>query len=256
MIFNNKAAHFREQPYYNLLMLRSIFIMLLCAWILKSNAQFYIGAATGITYNSSTVSISELAYTKKNPGVGISCSIMGIYRIDDVFFLKLEPTLIQKNHSFYRTDLYEGLHTKFTNSYFQLPLKIAARTSYKQFSGYINTGIYGAYWNSKRIKGTIPDIFNVSPTMEDGTVNYDIKIRAYNEKLEFNPALDNRIEVGVNYGMGICYALTKNNTIFIETSQDHALNSQQKRYRSKEEKVRNQTLVFQLGFLKNLALNK
>ena len=185
-----------------------LFITLVCV-SMGAKAQFYIGLEAGMANNQLYTNTSNLAFTQYKKGSGMSIGIPMSYKIEEWFSIAATPSYTQKNYSVERTGYFQGIYQKSSNGYIQLPLMGQFSFGSEQIRGYVNLGIYAAYWATANIKGAQLNAlnpvdtayFNSTPTNISGEVN----LYNYNEKYAFNTVKDNRLELGWLTGVGVSY---------------------------------------------------
>ena len=221
-----------------------------------SNAQIFIGLEAGANKNSLITNNSNQAFTSYDSKNGIAVGIPILYNVNDWFALRASPSYTQKNYTINRTGFFKGIYQDNINEYLQLPLMGQFSFGNDQLKGYLDLGLYGAYWLSGKVKGAQSNILNpvdsayttVAPTNIAGTNN----LYAYNEKYTFNTTKDNRMEFGWIAGIGISYEINSGNRFFIEGRRIYSFTDQQKNYMINQTPRYNDIYGFNIGFLINL----
>jgi len=221
-----------------------------------SRAQFFIGLEAGGNKNSLITNNSNQAFTSYDSKSGISVGVPILYELNDWFALKASPSYMQKNYTINRTGFFNGIYQDNINGYLQLPLMGQFSFGEDQLKGYVNLGVYGAYWLSGKVKGAEANVLNpvdssyttVAPSNIAGINN----LYPYNEKYTFNPTKDNRMEFGWIAGIGISYETNNGNRFFIEGRRTYSFTDQQKKYMINQTPRYNDTYGINVGFLMSL----
>jgi Outer membrane protein beta-barrel domain len=209
-------------------------VTLLWLFAFSAKAQLYIGVEAGANKNYLITGNASESFTDYNSMKGLSGGIPVLYQVTDWFALQADPSFIQKNYKIVRTGFFTGVYQENHNNYIQLPLSAQFSFGSHELRGFVNLGLYGAYWMSSRVKGVEANILNtvdtayttVNPTSVLGE-NYGY---SYNQKYQFNNTKDNRLEFGAIAGVGISYELNETYRFFIEGRYTRSLTDQQKQY--------------------------
>jgi hypothetical protein len=229
-----------------------IFFVLFATVVILTDAkgQIAIGLEAGISNNFLHTDISKLSYTNNQSENGFIITVLVQYVINNTLFLKTAFTLLQKNHSYIRTGPYTGVYTRFTNSYGQLPVMAGINFGNKKIKALLQAGVYGAYWLQGKMKGQIPNIYNVTDSISsNGQITENYALAGFNQRYAFDSRKDRRFECGVTGGLGLTYFLNTRNSVLIEANYSHSLTSQQKNYMMNQEKRLNKTLAITAGYL-------
>ena len=125
-----------------------------------SRAQFFIGLEAGGNKNSLITNNSNQAFTSYDSKSGISVGVPILYELNDWFALRATPSYMQKNYTINRTGFFNGIYQDNMNGYLQLPLMGQFSFGEDQLKGYVNLGVYGAYWLSGKVKGAEANVLN------------------------------------------------------------------------------------------------
>lgn len=217
---------------------------------LLSKAQVSIGFGGGATANYLKTNISNRTYTTINSKLGYCIYLPFQYSFNNWISLYTDLSFMQKNYSIVRIDSFAGINQSFKNTYIQLPLIARWEHGRNRIKGFLDVGIYGAYWLKGRIKGNVPNIFNISDSVHaSGQVTEYFALDSYNEKYQFSSQRDNRIEFGWVAGIGAKYALGNRHSLFIECRYYYALTDQQKNYAIHLTPKYNQTFSTLIGLM-------
>ncbi len=220
-----------------------------------TNAQLSLGTEAGLAQNYLHTDINSLSYTNNAPRNGMIITLPVEYNLYNWLSIKTSITYIQKNHSFVRTGAYSGIYEIFMNAYLQLPLIISLKYGNGKINGFINTGMFTAYWVGARVKGKTPDIFNATDNINsNGQATETFPLVYFNEKHAFDNKRDRLYELGFTLGGGLCYSLSKKNSLQIEINYFRSLTDQQKSYLHNPGARFNQTMAFMLGYICNFRL--
>lgn len=225
---------------------------MLCCLTLQ--AQFSAGIEGGYNKNYLYTNTANRAFTTYNPSSGFSIGIPVQYTFSGWFSLMIDPNYSQKNYSLSRSDYYQGIYQINTNGYVQLPLITHFMFGGERIKGFLNTGIYGAYWASGKVKGTIPNILDMdSLNNSSGNSIYNTsKPATFNEKYQFDSRKDRRIDFGWLLGIGASYNLSEKYQLFIEGRYYQSILDQQKSYMVNQVPRYNQTYGISAGCMINL----
>ncbi len=204
------------------------FIMVIST--ISSNAQFAVGLDAGWNKNYIATNNANRTFTYYQPLSSITIGIPVQYTVNNWFAIAADPSFIQKNYRVQRGDFYAGIYQDNTNNYIQLPLMGHFMFGGSRLKGFLNAGIYGAYWMIGTVQGTLANILNpVDNAGGTSIYNYN-QPYSYKESYNFNPVRDNRFEFGWVAGVGLEYQLKKRIKIFTEGRLLYSFTDQQKNY--------------------------
>ena len=217
----------------------------------RLNAQFAVGIQAGADKNYLITNNASQAFTNYNSQMGIAVGIPVKYRINEWLGIQSGVEYIQKNFQINRTGFFQGIYQKNSNAYIQLPVMGNFSFGGDQLRGFVNLGVYAAYWASSRLKGTEANLLNTNDTAFY-TVN---PINAlgenngynYNEKYQFNSTKDNRMEFGWIAGAGVSYQMNEQFQLFIEGRHTSSFTDQQKNYQVNQIPRYNDTYSISIG---------
>jgi hypothetical protein len=219
--------------------------------------DFFIGIEAGWVTNYLITNISNLSFTRYEPRGGYTVAIPLQYSINSWFELYSNPGVIQKNYTYSRSGFFEGIRELHTNTYLQVPL--VARFSFggRRLKGFLDLGVYGAYWAWGRVSGSEPNILDPG-TQTYNSANpagiYDIINRYdFDERYDFNTVRDNRFEFGGTLGVGMRYEFASGFMAFIEGKKIQPVTDQQKKYMSNQVPRYNSTYAFTFGVMVNVS---
>ncbi len=226
----------------------------------KSNSKFSLGFEAGYNNNYLITNVSDLISTEYISKSGVSFGIPILYSVNDWFSIEACPSLIEKNYTMRRTGYYTGVYRDTKNTYLQLPISGQFSFGGEHLQGYLNLGVYAAYWSASKITGAMPNILNQpqygtyinNTNTFSSTIFQDYTAYKYDEPYQFNSIVDNRIELGGIIGGGIKYQFRENGKIFVETKYYYATSDQQKKYQQGLVPKYNETYSFSVGYLYNL----
>jgi len=233
-----------------------ILILLIFCIPIFSKAQFFIGLEAGANKNSLITNNSNQAFTTYNSKNGISIGLPILYEVNDWFALRAAPSYMQKNYTINRTGFFQGIYQDNINGYVQLPLMGQFSFGDDQLKGYVNLGLYGAYWISGRVKGAESNILNpidsAYTTVTPTTIAGENHLYPYDEKYQFNSIKDQRMEFGWIAGIGISYETANGTRFFIEGRRTYSFTDQQKNYMINQAPRYNDTYGINVGFLMDM----
>lgn len=114
------------------------------------------------------------------------------YDIHDWMGIRADFTWLHRNHKLYRTADARGFNYYTINSYVALPVMASFSFGGETIRGFLNTGVYGAYWTGFRDWGNTPGVFDALPDR-------------INEAREFDSTRDQRWDAGFVGGVGLEY---------------------------------------------------
>ena len=244
------------------------FVMLVFS--IHSKAQLYVGAEVGGNQNYLIKNVSSLNATEIVPKNGITLAAIVQYKFNDWFSVEATPQFIQKNYQIQRTGYYTGVYQRTDNNYLQLPVSAKFSFGTKKWKGFVDLGVYAAYWISSHIKGKIPNILDqsaynqaynpyvdapTSPVVMSETIFDDYNPYTFSQKYQFDKIKDRRYELGLSAGLGVSYEATPKITVFAEFKYSDALTDQQKKYQYVQDAQYNETGSFLVGFTRKIHLH-
>lgn len=211
---------------------------------LPSNAQHWsVGVTAGGDINTYSID-TEYQYDWRYKDVGgITLGIMGQYQMNDWFALRADFNYTQKNYRQHRTGKVSMEDYTHHNSYLQLPLMASFSFGTERIRGFLNLGVYGAYWTGGNISGTTTDV-----TFGDILDESDLESAvSFDMPYVFNSTRDNRLELGTVGGIGAEYRFNDHWAIQAELRMYYSLSSTTKDYMRIKNPRYNTTIACQLG---------
>ena len=232
-------------------MIKNLLVLLIIiVTITNTKGQIGIGLETGISNNFLHTDINKLSNTNNQSEYGFIISVPVHYTINSALFLKTAFTVLQKNYSYIRTGAFAGVYTRFTNTYGQLPVMAGINYGNKKINALLQAGVYGAYWLQGKMKGEIPNIYNVTDSIgRNGQITENYALAGFNQRYAFDSHKDRRFEFGLTGGLGLIYFLNTRNSVIVEANYSHSFADQQKNYMLNQGKRLNQTLAVTAGYL-------
>lgn len=215
-----------------------------------SFAQISVGLEAGWNKNYLVTNNANRAFTYYRPVSSFTIGIPVQFKVYDWFAIAADPSLIQKNYRVQRGDFYTGIYQDNTNNYLQLPLMGHFTFGGKRFNGFLNAGVYGAWWMNGMVRGTLANILNQVENAGSGSSisNYNQSF-IYKEAYRFNSIRDNRFEFGWVAGIGLEYQLRDRIKIFGEGRLLYSFTDQQKNYSINQVPRYNTTVGLNAGAL-------
>lgn len=238
-----------QRCYIDEMVVKQVFILILLAQGFASRAQLSVGVGIGYSHNHLREDVSDRSYTRNKNGGGYAAYFKVDYQVTDWLGLRAGCGIIQKNHSFFRTQRYTGIYQRFANSYLQWPLMGKIKVFQKsKFNVHATVGIYCAYWLSARVSGVTPNIFNTTAVIDEGgqIVDYFF-LTSYSARYEFNNVRDNRFEFGFAFGTEISYEFYDKYSFFLESNYYPSLTDQQQKYAINQSPRMNRTFSISAG---------
>lgn len=215
--------------------------------------QLSLGFESGLVSNRLITNISNRSFTINQSNAGYWIGIPLQYDLCKDFSVVMDPNFSQKEYSFVRTGPYSGIYEHFINDYFQLPVMAQVQWGQKKLRGMIRGGVYGGYWVSGRVRGSAPNILNVSDSAGAGGSTVEtLELSRYHERYLFSAERDERFEFGLAAGIGISYRLKEKITLTFESRVHQSITDQQKKYMINQVPQYNQTFAFLLGCMYSL----
>ena len=215
-----------------------------------------VGVEGGYNKNYLVTNNANRAFTNYMPLSGFALGIPLKYKITDWFAIATDPTFVQKNYSQQRSAFFIGVYQQNYNSYVQLPLMGHFMFGGKQLKGFLNVGLYGAWWLTGTVNGEMPNILDVTSQTSGSTI-YDYQNPySYNEKYAFDKRKDNRIEAGWIGGLGLAYDINSHYQVFTEGRLLYSFTDQQKKYMTNQVPRYNTTYGINAGIMVHLKNHK
>lgn len=106
--------------------------------------------------------------------------------------VRADLNVTQKNHRQYRTGFFNSNDYKTHNTYLQLPVMASFSFGVNKVRGFLNLGVYGGYWLSSHLEGTM---FSLE---ENKTLPVD-------EDVDFNDDRDPKYNTTLGLQVGVFY---------------------------------------------------
>lgn len=215
-----------------------------------SFAQFSVGLEAGWNKNYLVTNNANRAFTYYQPLSSFTIGIPLQYKVNDWFAVAADPSFIQKNYRVQRGDFYAGIYQDNTNNYLQLPLMGHFTFGGARLKGFLNAGVYGAWWMNGTVKGTVANILNQAEGMGNGgsIYNYNQSF-SYKEPYSFNSVRDNRFEFGWVAGLGLEFQVRDRIKVFGEGRLLYSFTDQQNNYSINQVPRYNTTVGLNAGVL-------
>jgi len=218
----------------------------------NSFAQFSVGLQAGWNKNYLVTNNANRPFTYYNPLSSFTIGIPVQYKFNDWFSIAADPSFIQKNYRVQRGDFFAGVYQDNTNNYLQLPLMGHFTFGGKRLRGFLNAGVYGAWWMNGTIKGTMANVLNQAEGAGGSSIYNFSQSYSYQENYSFNKVKDNRFEFGWVAGLGLEYELGDKIKIFSEGRLLYSFTDQQKKYSLNQVPRYNTTVGLNAGVLFSL----
>jgi len=193
----------------------SFFLALILFSFKPIKAQWSVGVEGGYTNNFLFTNNSNRQFTNYKPQGGAGASMIAQYRFSNWLAVESGVQYMMKNYKLERTDFFQGIYQHSSNGYIQVPLKADFMFGGKRLIGFLNLGVYGAYWAYGHVKGSMPNILNPIDSLATTGNFYNVtKPFNYDEAYSFDKKRDNRFEFGWVIGLGISYRLFSRWNIF------------------------------------------
>lgn len=164
----------------------------------------------------------------------------------------IAPTYLKKNSltSTHSSTTYQSQETN--NTYLQIDYSISFELGKRNVRPFIEAGCFSAYWLAGNDKGSIPDIFNVRDSIQNGSIVEYFQIASYNSQHEFDNKRDKRLEFGIKVGSGVKYYINKIYGLYFKILYYQSLTGQQKIYSIHQIGKYNKTIGICFGFFKKI----
>lgn len=211
---------------------------------LSCHAQKWrVGVTVGGDVNTYCIDKQYQYDWRYKKGSGISMGVMGQYQISDWFALRADLNYTQKNYRQYRTGNTYAEDYTHHNSYVQLPVMGSFSFGGERLRGFLNLGVYGAYWAGSSICGTTSEAVYL-----DGLNAPEFERPApVDQSYVFNSVRDNRAEFGAVAGVGAEYRISSHWALQAEVRMYYSLTSTTKDYMRVKNPRYNTTIAYQLG---------
>ena len=198
-----------------------------------AQAQWRVGVTGGADYNVFSMDHQYMIDYEDYGRWGVTAGVTGQYDVNSWLGVRADLSLTQKNYRTTRA-FYNDVNYKYTNNYLQMPLMASFRFGGERLHGFLNTGVYGAYWLSSHRKGTD---WNGAA---DVTTTID-------EKVDFYDKRDQRWDCGLVGGVGLEYLITDHWAAQAEVRYYYSTTSTTKQYMRNKDYRYNSTTAVQLG---------
>lgn len=230
----------------------SLFIAFLICFSF-SYAQLKVGLSAGMTRNYMETNIANRPFTDYRPESGFLISIPVKYTFNNWFAAEVDLEYIQKNWQLTRSGYYNGVYEKARNHYIQVPLLANFRFGSTHLKGFLNLGVYAAYWGWGNRKGQLanPDD-KIEEPLQFNNIFDMYRPYQYDEAFQFDGTRDRKLEWGTVIGLGLEYSITHNTSLNIEGRYLYALSDQQKKYMYGQIPRYSETYLLKIGVETNL----
>ena len=165
---------------------------------------------------------TQYAYNRSYHGeYGAYMGFFASYEFFDWLRVRVHFDMIQKNYKFSRTGFYDKLHTRYRNTYIDIPVMADFSFGGQKLKGHFLAGGYLGYWLSGHRTGTI---YIVDDEVETDAL-YD-----FDEAYTFDSNKDNRFDAGLATGAGLSYRFSNNIEVCAEYLLFYGLTSTTKNY--------------------------
>ena len=179
-------------------------------------AQWSAGLLAGADYNIHSQDTHYMTDYRFRGAAGMNFGLSFQYTVDDWLSFRVDPTFLQKNYQHTRNVLTQ-MDYHYINNYLLLPVLTSFHFGGFNLRGFVNAGVYGAYWLTSSRYGT-------------DRSNMTYKDYAFAERLAFNAERDKRLDLGLAGGLGIEYSFAPDWFAQIEARCYYSLTSQVKQY--------------------------
>jgi hypothetical protein len=218
---------------------------------LPVKAQWSGGVEFGPDVNSLKTNIANVPTTKYVPTLGYQFGLPFQYRIKRWFLLETEPSLLQKNDKLEWSAPLAPNYEHTRDTYLKLPVMadIVLDSNFLHYKFHCKTkfsftaqfGVYIAYWQWGRIKGTLPD-----PFLPSNSYSFD-------SAWVFNTRRDERWEMGWLAGGRLAYSFQKYWQLFVAARYYQSGTDQRRNYETDQVPQYNRTWTFSVGALFKLS---
>ncbi len=225
-------------------------VLMLC-FTTTAKAQWYIGIQGGYTHNTLHSNLGNFAFAAYKPVSGFTVGVPVQYQVNNWFAVQADASFITKAYKVERSEYYKGVYQTTTNNYLQLPVMGHFIFGGKSLKGFMNLGVYAAYWTQSKAKGVQVIINQKEPFQSEG-IDYALDryyYDEYNETLPFDSRRDRRIELGFLAGTGLNYDFSNRYRAFVEARYYYGVTDLQKNYMMNQIPRYNQTVAIQAGLM-------
>lgn len=213
----------------------------------SSKSQIFLGLSSGYSRNYMINNFNKYFIKKVAPGDGLVYSIDAEMYLKEKISISLSLMYIQKKYSLVRREPYNEYATKFSNNYFQLPLKMQFDIPLgNKYYFLLSGGAYIGYWINGYVTGIVPDIFSIDVSENEDQIEY-YRLVNYQDKYQFNMMKDKRSEFGMVLGTGIGFFVCRNIRIGFGVEYLGSLTGQETGTLSNQKRKVNKTLVTSFG---------
>lgn len=211
--------------------------------------KFKVGFSIGLSHNQLISDVSNLPLTKISGRFGHYGAIHFTYSIRERFDFSLASSYILKNFAQSRTDTLTGLFDIYNNGYFQLSPYLTYKLSIKKLFVSVSAGAFWSRWIEKRLEGSALNLYNSQIINGSTSTLQQFSSTNYNQSVSFDSRKDNRIEIGLNLGIGLGYILNSY-SIVTEVRLFNSFEDQQLKYMINQIGRYNKTFIYSMTLSK------
>lgn len=229
-----------------------LFFFVLCHF--SAFMQVSVGLGAGYAGNKLTTDISDLQYSilKNESGLVIEAPIK--FKTTRFFFFQAGIEFCQKKYSIRRTGNYNGIFSKYNNSYLSIYFLSGGDFSFKKITIALNVGLGVGYWLSSSISGKEPNILRLqSYTNANGSLIDVFQLEPYSYKYMFIQEEDNRWEITARLGISLTYPTSEKTSMFVTIDYLDARTDMKKHPRIGIASKYNSTFLVKTGIFVRLA---
>ncbi len=170
-------------------------IIIITCLLIKVNAQVSIGPKVG--FNWAMITDTTSAGFKGVLTNGTHFGAVINYAINDKY--SIQPEIIYSSKGSEQQTEDGAYYQKFSTSYIEIPILVKRTFGKKAFKGFVNAGPYFGYWTAGKYLWNDPEGI------------YDMNYKFEEIDLGTTKLKDNRLDIGINVGGGLLYAVGPGN---------------------------------------------
>lgn len=232
--------------FFRLFLLAILYISL----ISQTKAQTYLELRGGYVGNQLNQSFDSGTFEKVEASGGAYVGIIATCHITERFFIKFGSEWVEKKYILRRAAPFDAIYKRTNSQYLQLPVSTGLiLISFKKLQLAASAGLYGGYWMSSKLNGTIPNAFDTFNTQDNGNVTANFRVTNYEVKSDLGNSDYTRLDLGGVFELNTTYAIHDSWLLTGNLEYQHGLTSQQKSSRVSNPFQANRTMVLSIGIM-------
>ena len=216
-----------------------------------------IGLHAGVTNNGSSSNLEGRLYETRDRHWGKFLNVAYRYGINNKLELESGISFLERNYGSHRTGVYQGIYSKTSNSFINIPFKAVFRIlDIDKFSVKTSGGVYGGYWIAERVSGALPNILNSQTGNNNAQGEQMLGLTYYCGKVAINSQTDNRFQLGGTGGVEMGLAFNRFIQVNLQCDGYYTLTCYKKRSSLPKKCQRDSGFIISMGALWYLSHGK